>query len=337
MLRFATIGTSVITENFAAATKRSGRARIVVAHSRTPERATEFAAKIGADRGESDLAAILADPEVDAVYVASPNGVHGGQIRQALEAGKHVLGEKPLVLSAPEADELYALAQERGVVLMEAMRSAFDPGMALVRELLPQLGRLRRASLRYIQRSSRYDKVLAGERVTVFDTGVGGGALYDLGVYTINPLVDLFGEPDTVVGAPVLIDTGADGAGLIVAGYDGFVVDLSYSKITASSLPSEVQGEAATMTFDHVAQPRRITITPVGGEPVEHAVDAPLDDEARGYDGNLAYEVVAFADHVEAGRWPERETHRSLAAARVLDRARGAAVDAAASAASADG
>lgn len=288
-----------------------------------PSARTEFAARIGADRGAPDLAAILADPDVDAVYIASPNAIHGGQVRQALEAGKHVLCEKPMVLTADEAAQLFALAQERGVVLMEALRSAFDPGMALVKELLPQLGRLRRASLRYIQRSSRYDKVLAGDHVAVFDTANGGGALYDLGVYTISPLVDLFGEPDTVIGAPVLIDTGADGAGLIVAGYDGFVADLSYSKVTASHLPSEIQGEAATLTLDHIAQPRRVVVTPVGGDPADHVVDAPLDDPDRGADGNLAYEIVAFADHVAAGHWPERETARTLAAARVLDRARG--------------
>lgn len=324
MLRFATIGTGVITANFARAVTASRRARIVVAHSRTPQRAGEFAGRIGANRGESDLAAILADPGVDAVYVASPNAVHAGQVRQAIQAGKHVLCEKPMVLSAPEAAELLAVAQERGVVLMEAMRSAFDPGMALIRAQLPALGPLRRASLRYIQRSSRYDRVLAGEHVAVFDTANGGGALYDLGVYCISACVDLFGAPEAVVGFPVIIDTGADGAGLVVATYEGFVADLSYSKITASALPSQIQGERATMTIDHIAQPRHIVVEPLHAEAVEHRLPADLDDPTLGVDGNLVYEIIAFADHVDAGRWPERESARTLTAARVLDRARGA-------------
>lgn len=326
MLRFATLGTGAITRVFAQAVTRSGRARIVLAHSRDPGRANRFATEIGAEAGTSDLAALLADDGVDAVYVASPNAVHADQVRAALEAGKHVLCEKPMVLTAGEAEQLFQLADARGVVLLEAMRSAFDPGMALVRELVPGLGRLRRASLRYVQRSSRYQKVLAGEHVAVFDPAAGGGALYDLGVYCISPLVDLFGEPEQVIGAPVRLSTGVDGAGLIVAGYDGFVVDLAYSKVTASGLPSEIQGEAGTMVIDHIAQPRRIVVEPIGAEPlehVEHVVPGPLDDPDRGVDGNLAYEIGAFADAVAAGVSPRRETARSLAAARVLDRARG--------------
>ncbi len=322
-VRFATIGTGVITRTFAAALAISGRGRIVAAHSRTPERAEEFAREIGADAGESDLAVILADDRVEAVYVASPNAVHAGQVRQALEAGKHVLCEKPMVLTAPEAVELFALAGERGLVLLEAMRSAFDPGMALVRQLLPTLGRPRRASLRFDQRSSRYDAVLRGEHVGVFDTAHGGGALYDLGVYVISPLVDLFGEPDRVVGAPVLIDNGSDGAGVILATYPGFVADLSYSKITGTALPSEIAGERGTLTLDHIAQPRRIVVRPLGGEPVEHVVPGPLDDVPRGTDGNLAYEIEAFADYVRSGRRPDAQAQRTLAAARVLDAARG--------------
>ncbi|GAB95903.1 putative dehydrogenase [Kineosphaera limosa] len=323
-LRIATIGTGVITRGFARAVTISGRARIVLAHSRDAQRAAQFAAEIGADAGESDLAAILTDDGVDAVYVASPNGVHAEQVRAALTAGKHVLCEKPLVLHAAEAEELFALADATGVLLVEAMRSAYDPGMQLIRDLLPQLGRVRRAGLRYTQRSSRYDRVLAGERVAVFDLAVGGGALNDLGVYTVHPLVDLFGEPQQVVGAPVLVGPDAEGAGLIVATYDGFVADLSYSKITASDLPSEIQGEKGTMTFDHIAMPRRIVVTPVGGEPVEHLIDGPLDDPQRGTDGNLSYEIDAFADAVAAGVEPAGSRERSLAAARVIDAARGA-------------
>ncbi len=327
MLRFATIGTSTITRTFAAAAGEAGRSgdpdrpalpvELAVAYSRDADRAAAFAAEIGARSSSADLDAVLADPGVDAVYVASPNGAHADQARRALLAGKHVLCEKPMVPTAAEAAELLDLARERGLVLLEAMRSAFDPGMAIVRELLPQVGPVRRVTFAYCQRSARYDKVLAGEHVNIFDPALGGGALLDLGVYCISPLVDLFGEPQTVATFPVPIITGADGAGVVVAGYDGMVADLSYSKISASDVPSQIQGERATLTIDHVAAPRRVTLTPSvadGPAAQERVLDLPPD--------NLVYEIEAFAQFVDSGTWPQREAARTLAAARLMDRAR---------------
>lgn len=317
-MRFATIGTSTITTEFARAARATDGVELAVAFSRDADRADRFAREIGAGRGESDLDALLSvsgEAGVDAVYIASPNAAHADQVRRCLAAGKHVLCEKPLTLTASEAAELFALAQERGLVLLEAMRSAFDPGMARIRELLPQLGTVRRVSFAYCQRSSRYDRVLAGEPVNIFDPALGGGALLDLGVYCVHPMVDLFGEPRDVTCASVPLATGADGAGVLLATYPGLVADLSYSKITASSLPSQIQGEAATMLIDHIALPRRIVIEPVDGTPREIRIEGPAS--------NLGYEIAFFADCVRSGRWPQEATARSLAAARVIDRARG--------------
>lgn len=319
-MRFATIGTSTITTEFARAAHACDGVELAVAFSRDAERAAQFAREIGAARGESDLEAILSargEEGVDAVYIASPNAVHAEQVRTCLEAGKHVLCEKPLTLSEAQAAELFALAQERGLVLLEAMRSAFDPGMARIRELLPELGAVRRVSFAYCQRSSRYDRVLAGEPVNIFDPALGGGALLDLGVYCVHPLVDLFGEPDAVTCASVPLATGADGAGVVLATYPGLVADLSYSKITASSLPSQIQGERATMLIDHIALPRRIVIEPIDGSPAREI-------DIEGPSSNLGFEIAFFAQCVREGRWPQEATQRSLAAARVIDRARAA-------------
>ena len=316
-MRFATIGTSTITTEFARAAHAIDGVELSVALSRDAGRAGEFAREIGAARGGSDLDAILSatgEDAVDAVYVASPNAAHADQVRRCLDAGKHVLCEKPLTLTEAETAGLFAQAEEKGLVLLEGMRSAFDPGMARVRELLPELGTVRRVSFAYCQRSSRYDLVLAGEQVNIFDPALGGGALLDLGVYCVHPLVDLFGEPQTVTRAEVTLSTGADGAAVLLATYPGLVADLSASKITASSLPSQIQGEAATMLIDHIALPRRIVIEPIGGSPREILVEGPPN--------NLGYEIEFFVQCVRDGRAPREATQRSLAAARVIDRAR---------------
>lgn len=319
MIQVATIGTSKITHQFVAAMQGVDGIELSGVYSRGAERAAQAAQALGAPRSWSSLDDLLASPEVDAVYVASPNSVHHAQVLAAIEAGKHVLVEKPAVPTAAEFEALLAAAGANDVVLLEGMRTAYDPGLELVRSLLPSLGVLRRASLAYCQRSARYDLVLAGERVNIFDPDLAGGSMYDLGVYCVGAMVELFGDPTRVLAANVPIVTGADGAGAALAVYPGFVVDLSYSKITASSRPSEVQGEQGTMTIDHIAAPRSIRVELLDGTTREHQVDGP-DGNA-----NLVYEIQRFVDLVSGGADPTADQQRTLATLRVLDAIRASA------------
>lgn len=312
MIQLATIGTSTITQQFVAALAAVPGIELAGAFSRDPERAAATAARFGAPLWWSELDGMLASPQVDAVYIASPNSVHFGQCRAALAAGKHVLVEKPAVVAAAEFTELVQLAEANDVILLEGMRSAYDPGMALVRELLPQLGTLRRVSFEYCQRSARYDQVLAGKPVNIFDPRLAGGALNDLGVYCVSALVDLFGEPGTVVGASVPVGTGADGAGSALATYPGMVAELAYSKITASSRPSQIEGELGTLTIDQIAEPSRLGLHLFGRPPEAHVADKA----AR---GNLTYEIDRFVDLVGAGGDPRPDQQRTLMTLRTME------------------
>lgn len=311
MLRFATIGTSWITTQFADAVARVPGVEVAVAYSRDGARAEAFARQIGAASASSDLAGLLASDAVDAVYVASPNSVHHEQARAAIRAGKHVLVEKPATVTADGFAELVAEAKAAGVVLLEAMRTAYDPGTARVRELLADLGRIRRVSLRYAQRSSRYDLVLAGERVNIFDPALAGGALNDLGVYCAHALVGWFGEPSRVLAASVPIAGGADGAGAALAVYDGFVADLSWSKITASEVPSEVQGELGTLVIDHVPAARTLVVSRLDGVREEQFIDVPAFD--------LRYEVERFAALCSGEDDAAPDQERTLAVLRTME------------------
>ena len=317
MLRIATIGTSWITTQFADAASRVPGVELATAYSRDADRARAFAAEIGAAGSTADLDGLLASEEVDAVYIASPNSVHFGQALAAIRAGRHVLVEKPATPTAAEFATLVAEARAAGVVLLEAMRSAHDPGMARVRDLLGEVGPVRRVSLRYNQRSSRYDRVLAGERVNIFDPAFAGGALNDLGVYCVSALVDLFGEPGRVVAASVPVAGGADGAGAALASYPGFVADLGWSKITASDVPSEVQGELGTLLIDHIAVPRRLELHRLDGSEVESLIDAPLFD--------LSPELRAFAALCAGEGSPSADHERTLAVLRTIEAVREAA------------
>ena len=117
----------------------------------------------------TDLDAFLADKTVNVVYVASPNSLHYSQVKAALRAGKHVICEKPFTPTLAQAQELVTLAQERGLMLVDAVPTTYLPNYELLQRELPKLGRVRLVLANYSQYSSRYDKFLAGEVPNVFN------------------------------------------------------------------------------------------------------------------------------------------------------------------------
>lgn len=324
MIRVAMIGTSMISHEFAKASQRVPGVEIAGVVSRDATRAAAVAQQVGARRSWSDLDAMLSSADVDAVYVASPNSLHHTQSLAALRAGKHVLVEKPAVPTAAEFEELIAVAESQGLIVFEAMRNAYDPGMALVRELLPQVGTIRRVSFEYAQRSSRYDNVLAGQQVNIFDPAMAGGALNDLGVYCVSALVDLFGPPASVHAETVVIGSGADGSGVALLRYPGFVADVSWSKITSSNRPSQIEGELGTITIDKIGEPRRIVLHLLGSDPVELDVDG--SDTTGAFIGNMHHEIERFADLVGGKENPAADQLRTAETLRVVEAIRATAL-----------
>jgi predicted dehydrogenase len=313
VIRFATIGTSVITETFADAVRAAGSdgsVRIEAVTSRDAARARAFADRIGAPVASDDLLALIRAGVVDAVYIGSPNGAHFGQARAAIEAGAHVFVEKPATPTAAEWDELVTQARTAGVVLFEGMRNVYDPGLAAVREVLPALGTLRRAAFAYCQRSSRYDLVLAGETPNIFDPVLAGGALRDLGVYPLSAMAAVFGEPTGIAAVSARIATGVDGIGTAVLAYPGMVGEVTFSKITRSDVPSEIQGELGTLEIDHIAQPRHLRLTMLDGTRTERTVDAA--------ENNMRYEVARFVELVR-GADPAPDQTRTAAVLRMVE------------------
>jgi len=315
MIRLATIGTSAITERFADAVAANEGIRIDVAVSRDAQRGRAFADRLGIAGTSSDLDALYASGEIDAVYVGSPNGAHAAQAQAAIAAGIHVFLEKPATPTAAEFAALVDQARARGVVVFEGMRNVYDPGMARVAELLPQIGAVRLVSFGQSQYSARYDLVLRGETPNIFDPALAGGALFDLGVYPLSALVHLFGAPSSVTGSTVTIATGADGAGAAVLAYPGHVAQLSFSKIGFSQRPNEIQGELGTLEIDEITQPRRIALTLRGGERAEETIE--------GADNNMVYEVARFGALVRGDADPAPDQQRSLAVLRAVEAIRG--------------
>lgn len=273
-IRLATIGTSPISDNLLEAAREVSDVEYVGTLSRDAGRARAFTEAHGGTRPFTSLEQLASCPDVDAVYVASPNAAHVAQALELASAGKHLLVEKPLCANRYDAQRLFAAAELHGVVVMEAMRPLHDPAWRAIAAALPSIGRLRRATLRFGRYSSRFDELKAGRQTNIFDARMATGALMDMGVYTVSPMVALFGAPERVVSAVTLAadarcrETGGavDGAGSALctfgagSGAPGLVAELSWSKVTQDLLPSQIEGELGTITIDAVSKPGRVTL-----------------------------------------------------------------------------
>ena len=204
-LGWGILGTGGIAKTFTKDIQGAGLS-VVAVGSRTKESAEAFGRELGITGRHGSYEALCADPAVDIVYVATPHPFHHDNARTALEAGKHVLLEKPFTLNAAEAKSLVALAQSRGLFLMEAMWTRFLPAMAALRGViadgtLGDIVSLQADHCQYIPRD-RAPRLHLPE--------LGGGALLDLGVYPVSFAHALFGAPSTVQAAGKLTDLGVD-------------------------------------------------------------------------------------------------------------------------------
>lgn len=337
MVRFAVIGTSMISENFIEIVDACPRAQYVGSMGLTLEESERVTKERGGVRAFESVEDIASCEGVDAVYIASPNAIHYGQALPLVKAGKHVMVEKPISSDADKVRNLIKAAHQNGVVAMEAMRPVHDPGIAKVRELLPRIGKLRRATLRYGKYSSRYDELLAGSHTNIFDARLATGALMDLGIYCVEAMVTLFGAPEHVNCSAVLISEGReeltggniDGTGNILAHYGDAVVNLAYSKVTQDLLPCQIEGELGTIVFEGVDGPTSGRIH-LRGKAVRNAAKATVrslgdteeEIEFEPCENNMAFELEDFVACVMGERDPEEFERISIASLEVMDEAR---------------
>ena len=253
---------------------------------------------------------------MQAVYIASPNCCHCEQAIRMMDAGKHVLCEKPAASNQEEYQRMLEAARRNGVVFFEAMRPAFTPEMAMVEETLPRLGKIRQASFSFCQYSSRYDNFKNGMIENAFRPELSNGSLMDIGVYCIHWMVRLFGMPESLQASPIFLENGVDGAGAIIGTYPDMQVQLLYSKICDGHTPSEIQGENGSLLMDTVSQPQKLTLCLRGQAPEA----LPVTPCAN----NMVYEARRWAQWITRG--PDRELFRvqddTMTELRVLDKVR---------------
>ena len=316
MIPFGIIGTGKITRTFLEAVQSVPELALGAVYSRSLEKAQSFGEEYGAKAFTDSLEDLAADREVQAVYIASPNCCHCEQAIRMMDAGKHVLCEKPAASNQEEYQRMLEAARRNGVVFFEAMRPAFTPEMAIVEETLPRLGKIRQASFSFCQYSSRYDNFKNGMIENAFRPELSNGSLMDIGVYCIHWMVRLFGMPESLQASPIFLENGVDGAGAIIGTYPDMQVQLLYSKICDGHTPSEIQGENGSLLMDTVSQPQKLTLCLRGKTPEA----LPVTPCAN----NMVYEARRWAQWITRG--PDRELFRvqddTMTELRVLDQVR---------------
>ena len=250
MLNLLSVGSGHIAELFLDAVHQAEGIRLMSVYSRTKERAAAFAEAQGAEKYGTDLTELLADPEIDAVYIASPNDLHYPQTRQALMAGKHVICEKPFAGSRAQGEELFALAEERGLYLMEAISVIHEPRLAQVREWTGRIAPVHLSDFSYVQYSSRYDAYLEGRVANVFDPAHEGGALRDINVYNLHAMTWLFGRPRTGSYFANHGPNGIDCSGTAVFSYDGHISTCRGAKDSCEERTARIHGERGEICVD---------------------------------------------------------------------------------------
>ena len=186
---------------------------------RSADKAAALCAQYGVPLHVTDYSQLLA--AVDVVYIALPNLLHTAYAKAALEAGRHVIVEKPLAPCASEAAALSALAHRKGCFLFEAVTTQYLENYRKLRQLLPRVGQVKLVQCNFSQYSSRYDAFCVGQTAPVFDPQQAGGALMDLAVYNVSYIVGLFGEPQQVHYA-ANVEKGIDTSGILTMDYRSF-------------------------------------------------------------------------------------------------------------------
>lgn len=191
-MNWGIIATGTIAEKFARTVNAMSaeHQRVVAVGSRDLERAGEFAEKFGIERYYGSYEELANDPEVEAVYIATPNNLHYENTLMCLNSGKHVLCEKPFTVRAEQAEELYGLANEKHLFLMEGLWIRFLP---LYEELLKIISSKKYGELRHAR--CEYGFIAKGKRrERKFLSELGGGALLDIGIYNLSFLRMVIGE-----------------------------------------------------------------------------------------------------------------------------------------------
>jgi predicted dehydrogenase len=293
-IRWGIIAPGSIARRFAREIPTYTASSIVAVGSRDLGRAESFAQDFGIPRAHGSYEDLVADPEVDAVYVASPHSEHRDHAILALEAGKPVLVEKAFTINARQAGEVFAVAERRGLFVMEAMWSRFLPHYQTLKKLIDEgdLGAIRTVMASHCQ-SLNLDPAWR-----MWNPALAGGALLDLGVYPLSCFHYLFGRPSAIVASGILTESGVDLKETITLRYGTDVLAAAINDMSAAGVNRlSIVGDAGRADVaDWFYTPQDIKLTRFR-ESIEGPERLPTATE-----GGFQFEAAEAARCIVAGK-----------------------------------
>lgn len=293
MVRWGVIGCGSIASMFMSSMEAAEGGSVLACASRDYARAAQFALEHGIESAYGDYSAMLSNPDIDAVYVATTHNAHYENVQACLRAGKHVLCEKPITVNAQQAERLYALAREQSVLLVEAVWTRFLPAIVALKAALTQgvIGEVLSLNATFAITGD----FSSAHRLKSVETA--GGSLLDLGIYPITMAYLVFGEaPSTIKSSVVLGDTGVDERAFILFDYPGN----KHAHLTCSfshHLPTEaiIGGSEGFIRVPHFLGAKSFSIHK-NGHPLK-TFEYPFSD-----DQNFTPEIESFHADIANGR-----------------------------------
>lgn len=266
-IRWGILGPGKIAHKFANGLQHAPGAELVAIGSRSQDNADRFADTFRVPRRHASYDALVNDPEVDVIYVATPHTVHREATNLCLRAGKAVLCEKPFAMNAAEAEDMVATSQETGKFLMEAMWPRFRPAMSDVRDVIAS-GTI--GEIQLVTADLGWNNPYDPEH-RLYNPELGGGALLDGGVYAISFASMLLGTPTTITGLAALVESGVDGTAVMALGYpNGALASLSVCVTGNPITTATIVGSKGRIAIDFWWSPKTVTVKVDGeGETVE--------------------------------------------------------------------
>ena len=305
-LKMGVVGTNFVSDMFMKGVRLVDGVEVAAVCARHKERLEKFAAKYQIPKTYTDYHDLIQPGLLDAVYLAVPNHLHYEMTCYFLAHKIPVICEKPLAANPFQVAEMARMARENGVLLQDGIAPLYVENFQVLKELLSKIGRLRRAVFVQGKYSSRYDAYLRGENPPTFRREFCNGSLMDMGVYPISVAVGLFGKPRNILSHTTKLPNGIDGMGSLIFIYDDFEVVILHSKVTNSSLLSEIQGEQGTILIDRLSRVESLYLTPIN-EP-RQLIGEPTDE-------GFKYELLAFKEAISQGRVEPRLVPHSLSLA----------------------
>ncbi|MGW2642475.1 Gfo/Idh/MocA family protein [Streptomyces sp. NPDC001348] len=325
-VRWGILATGGIAAAFAADLVDLPDAELVAVASRSEESARAFAERFGIPRAYGDWESLAKDGDIDVVYVATPHSAHRVAAGLCLEAGRHVLCEKPFTLNLREAGELVELARGRGRFLMEAMWMYCNPLVRRLKALVDDgaIGEVRTVQADFGLAGHLLPEARNGELPPAHrlrDPALGGGALLDLGVYPVSFAHLLLGEPSDVTARATLSAEGVDlQTGALLGWESGALASVHCSIVGGTSVSASVTGSRGRIDIpDGFFHPDRFVLHRDGRAPEEFAAD-PAD----GPRSSLRHEAKEVMRALRAGETesPLVPLDGTLAVMRTLDAVR---------------